>query len=41
MLDLWGMQNTPPLPSLPGLLSPGVVALDRVLSRGQIERFDL
>ncbi len=32
-----GMQSTPLLPSLPGPLWPGVLALDRVLSMGQIE----
>ena len=37
MLDLWGMQSTLLLPLLPGSLWPGVVALDRVLSMGQIE----
>ena len=37
MLELWGMQSTPPLPSLPGPLWPGVVVPDRVLSMGQIE----
>ena len=37
MLELWGMQSTPSLLSLPGSLWPGVVALDRVLSMGQIE----
>ena len=37
MLELWGMQSTPSLPSLPGLLWPGVVAPDRVLSMCQIE----
>ena len=37
MLELWGMQSTPSLPSLPGPLWPGVVALDRVLSMGQID----
>ena len=37
MLELWAMQSTPSLPSLPGPLWPGVVALDRVLSMGQIE----
>ena len=31
------MQNTPSLPSLPGLLGPGVEAPDRALSTGQIE----
>ena len=29
MLELWGMQCTPLLPSLPGLLWPGVVAPDK------------
>ena len=37
MLELWGMRNTPSLPSLPVLLWPRVVAPDRVLSIGQIE----
>ena len=37
MLELWGMQSNPSLPSLPGLLRPRVVAPDRVLSLGQIE----
>ena len=37
MLELWGMQSTPSLPLLPGLLWLRVVALDRVLSRGQLE----
>ena len=37
MLELWGMQTTPLLPSLPGLLWPGVVAPHRVLSVGQTE----
>ena len=37
MLELWGVWNTPLLPSLPGPLWPGVVAPDRVLSAGQIE----
>ena len=37
MLELWGMRNTPSLPSLPGPLCPGVVAPDRAISRGQIE----
>ena len=31
------MRKTPSLPSLPGPLWPGVVALDRVLSMSQIE----
>ena len=37
MLELWEMQGTPSLPSLPIPLWPGVVAPDRVLSMGQIE----
>ena len=37
MLELWGMQSTPLLPSLSGPLWLGVVALDRALSMGQIE----
>ena len=37
VLELWGMQCTPSLPSLPGPLWPGVVALDRALSMGWIE----
>ena len=35
ILELWGMKNTPSLPSLPGLLWPREVAPDRVLSMGQ------
>ena len=34
VLELWGMRSTPLLPSLPGPLWPGVVALDRDLSMG-------
>ena len=34
MLELWGMQSTLSLPSLPGPLWPGVVAPDRALSMG-------
>ena len=37
MLELRGMQSTPSLPSLQGLLWSGVVASDRVLCMGQIE----
>ena len=37
MLELWGMESTPLLPSLPGPLWPGVTAPDRVLCIGQIE----
>ena len=36
LLELWGMQNTPSLPSLPDPHWPGVVTPDRVLSLGQI-----
>ena len=37
MLDLWDMQSTSSLTSLPGQLWPGVVVPDRVLCVGQIE----
>ena len=37
MLELWGMQSTSLLPSLPGPLWFGVVAPDRVLSMGRIK----
>ena len=37
MLELWGIQSTPSLPSLLGPLWPRVVASDRALSMGQIE----
>ena len=37
MLELWGMLSTPLLSSILGLLWPGVVAPDKVLSMGQIE----
>ena len=36
MLELWGMQSTLSLTSLPGPLCPRVVAPDRILSMGQI-----
>ena len=41
VLELWEMWSTPLLPSLPAPLWPGEVALDRVLSMGQIELFDI
>ena len=41
MLDFWEMQSTPSLPSLQGPLRPRMVTRDRVLSKGQIELFDL
>ena len=37
MLQLWEMQNTSSLPSLPSSLWPEVVAPDQALSMGQIE----
>ena len=37
MLKFWGMRSAHSLLSLPSLLWPGVVALDIVLSMGQIE----
>ena len=37
MLQLWGMKSTPSLSSLSCPLWPRVVALDRVVSMGQIE----
>ena len=37
MLEIWGNRSNSLLPSLPGPLWPEVVALDRVLSMGQIE----
>ena len=35
--ELWGVQSSPLLPSLPGPLWPRVVAPDRILLMGQIE----
>ena len=37
MLDHWGMQGTPSLPSLSDPFWPSEVAPERVLSMGQIE----
>ena len=37
MQELWGIQSTPLLPSLPGPLSPGWVASGRVLFMDKIE----
>ena len=37
MLELWGMQSTNSLPSLPGALWLGVGVPDRVLFMGQIK----
>ena len=36
-LELWGMRSVSSLPLLPGLLWPGIVAPDRVLSMDKIE----
>ena len=33
-LELWGMRNTPSLPSIPSPLRPGVVVPDRVQVMG-------
>ena len=41
ILELWGMQSTPSLPSLPGPLWPGVVSPDRAQSIGLIELFEI
>ena len=41
MLELWRMQSTPSLPSLPDPLWSRVVAPDRVLSMAQIELFHI
>ena len=41
MLELWEMPGTPSLPLLPGSLWSGVVALEKVLSMGQIELFSI
>ena len=37
MLEIWGMQNSPSLPLLPGSPWPGMVPPDWVLSMDQIE----
>ena len=37
MQELWGMQSTPSLPSHPGLILPGIVETNHILSMGQIE----
>ena len=41
MLELWGMQSTPALPSLPGPLWTELVSTDRVQYIGQVKLFDL
>ena len=41
VMALLGMQITPSLPLLPGPLSPGVVAPERILSMGQMEWFEI
>ena len=40
VLKLWGMQNTPLLPSPPGPHWSGVVASNKVLSTSPLELFD-
>ena len=41
MLELWEMQSTPSLASLPGPPWPRVVPLDKILSMGHIELFGI
>ena len=41
MLELWELQSTPSLPSLPVSLCPGVVAPQMVLYMDQLELFDI
>ena len=41
MLELWQIQSTPSLSSLPSLRWPIVGAPDRVISLGQIELFHI
>ena len=41
MLELWGMQSTPLLPSLSGPLWLWEVAPDRILSMGHIKLFEI
>ena len=41
MLQFGGMQSNLSLPSFPGLLWPGLITPDRVLSIGYIELFDI
>ena len=41
MPEIWGMQSTTSLQSLPAPLWLGVVARDRVLSLDQIEQLDI
>ena len=41
MLELYGIQSNPSLPSLTGPLWPGVGVPDRVLSISHIELFDI
>ena len=40
-LEIRGIRGTSSLSLLPSLFWPGVVASDRVLSKGQIELFDI
>ena len=39
--DIWEVSSSPSLQLLPGPLSPGVVAPNRVLSMGQIKLLDI
>ena len=41
MLELWGLQSTPSLPSLSGSLKLEVIVPEKVLSMVQIELLDV
>ena len=41
MMELWGMQSPSLLPSLPGLLWPGVVVTVRVLLHSLSDKYPL
>ena len=41
MLEFWGMRSVPLLPSFPRPLRPGEVATSKVLSKSQIELFEI
>ena len=41
MHEIWEIRNTLSLPLLPGPFWSGVLAPDRVMSFGQIQRFDI
>ena len=41
MLEIWRMKSNHSLALIPGSLSPGMVAHDRVLSKDEIKLFDI